>query len=331
MVVDSMECVVVSKLMGEFVRKLLLKNSILDKRYRITIHNDKLYIPIVDSRKASNLLEEHGVFFNIVECSPPLGKASSKLEHIPAYDIVGDVVIVRESVIKEWGRGELVSVIKSVYPRVKSIYVKKGTETRYRLSRLELLWGMDVDEVVHREYGLRFYILLHKVYYNPRLSTEHRLVANEVVDGEFVVDMFSGIGGFSLHIACLRNALVLANDLNPYAIECLLRSVELNKKKLKGSVIASLNDAWSIPSFVYRGRADRIIANLPRGSLDFIEVYNYLSHTGTVLYLYILGSSSKDVVDRVSNSLVDWRVTGVRKVLDYSPYRYVFRVKLSKI
>ncbi len=325
------KCIVVDKSIGEYVRRILYRNNVVDKRYRISVSKDKLCIPVIDIAKASEILGREGIVYSVDECILEPRKAVKRFEKIPAHDVIGRVAIVRDNVLEYMSREEVVEAIRSVYPRVQCIYLKKGTESDYRVSRLELLWGKDVGETIHREYGISFYILLHRVYYNPRLSTEHHLIASEVGNGEFIVDAFSGIGGFTLHIACSKRAIVLANDINPWAIECLLKSIELNRKRIKSSIIVSQNDAWRLMDIVCRGCVDRIIANLPHKSLEFRELYSYLSHRDTILYIYTIASSSREAIDKTLEVMREWSLLGVRKVLDYSPYRYVFRVKLTRL
>ncbi|RLG79913.1 MAG: methyltransferase [Thermoprotei archaeon] len=327
------KCVKVVKEYGEMVRKLLMKHNLLDKDYRIVSSNEHLLIPVNDPIESEKILREHGMVFEIISYSPPTKKVVRALEYsIPSHDVVGKIVIVREKVVNEFGRSRVIEILRNIYPWIEAIYVKHGTETDYRLSRLELLWGKEFRYIVHKEYGLRFYIDIHRVYFNPRLSTEHRLLAESIEDGEIVFDLFSGFGGFSIHIASLRDTIVYANDINPYAIYCLLKSIILNRKKLRGTVYASILDTGIIPQYFKKSIADRIIANLPHRSIEFIETYDYLSHKGTILHLYIIGNTIEEILDRVKRRTNNkWLFTGYRKVLDYSPYTYIFRVDLERL
>ncbi len=325
-------CVSVDKDYGEYVRRILVSTRVFDRRYRVYRNNDKVVIPVISREEALKALEKTGIPFEIIECSPPLSNKLSDTEKPPAHDYIGGVAIVRENVLKQYSVDKLVDILRKLYPKIKSIYVKKGTETDYRLSVLELLWGEPVREVIHREYGIKMYIELGKVYYNPRLSTEHYLVSQEIEDGEFIVDLFSGIGGFTLHIAVNKKAIIHANDINPYAIKCLLKSIVLNKKAIKSTIIVTQLDSRNIPDFLDRGIADRIIANLPHKSIEFVDVYNYLGHRGTILYLYIVGSSIDELIDEIRSVFRDqWKIIGYRRVIDYSPYKYIYRIKLAKV
>ncbi len=323
-------CIKIHKSFGEAVLSRI-KNDIMDKKYKVSRIEDYILIPIRNIDEAKKILSEMGIEFQFVECVPEERK-SVDLERIPSYDLIGDVVIVRSKVLEEYSPEEIVSIIKKLHPKIKAIYVKEATETDYRISKLRLLWGTDLEKVYTKEYGLRFAVLLKKVYYNPRLAEEHRRIAEMVRDHEMVFDLFTGIGGFAIHIAALKKATIIANDINPYAIMCLIENMLLNKKILRGTIIVSLNDAKRVVDVVKPRIADRIIANLPHNSLEFIDTYNYLAKKKTILHLYLIASNEDDVLRKLNESELTsvWDIIGLRKVLDYAPYKFIYRVDLMK-
>jgi len=327
------KCIKIHKKYGEKVRRLLIKHDLMDRNYRILLVDEHLLIPIIDQVKCENILREHNIEFEMVKCNPPQKKITRIIEYkIPSHDIIGKIVIVREKVVKEYGKSNITRILRSIYPRIEAIYVKHGTEHDYRLGRLQLIWGKEIKCIVYKEYGLKFFIDLHRVYFNPRLSTEHRLLAENVRNGEIIFDLFSGFGGFSIHIAHLKEALIYANDINPYAIYCLLKSIVLNRRKLRGKIIASVFDTRDIPKYFKRSVADRIIANLPHKSIEFFETYNCLSHKDTILHLYIVGNDIEAVLNKIRDLIENkWLFIGYRRVLDYSPYTYIFRIDLKRL
>ncbi len=328
------KCIKVYKKYAETLRRLLLTRGFLDTEYRITIDKDYVLIPIVEHTSLDlihDIIEKYNAEI-ITNCTLEHYRMRKKELKPPSYDMVGDIAIVREKVVEN-KKEEIIETLKQLHPRLKAIYVKEYTTGIHRTAKLRLLWGNEVDHVIHKEYGLRFYIDIHNVYYNPRLSTEHRRIAEDIRNGELVIDLFCGIGGFTLHATALKRITVIANDINPYAIYCLLKSIILNKKRLKGDIILSINDAYKIHSILKEKIADRIIANLPHSSHLFWNTYNYLSHRNTILHLYSIASTEKDLLSFMEKYLERylWDIMGVRKVLDYSPYRYIYRVDLVKL
>jgi len=327
------KCVKIYKGYGEKVRRLLVKHNLMNSEYKVLSVNEYLLLPIINQVKCEDLLRKYNIKFEIVECNPSQKKITRMTKHkIPSHDIVGNIVIVREKVVREYGESRIINVLRSIYPWIEAIYVKHGTEHDYRLGKLRLIWGKEVKYVVYKEYGLEFFVDLYRVYFNPRLSTEHRLLAENVKDGEIVFDLFSGFGGFSIHIAHLKEALIYANDINPYAIYCLLKSIVLNRRRLRGRIVASVFDARDIPKYFKSSIADRIIANLPHKSIEFFKTYNHLSHKDTILHLYVVSNNVEAVLNNISDLIQnEWLFIGYRRVLDYSPYTYIFRIDLKRL
>ena len=56
------------------------------------------------------------------------------------------------------------------------------------------------------------------------------LVSKDVRDGEEILDMFAGIGPFSLSIARWHNCTIHAIDSNPDAVYYMQQSIQLNQR-----------------------------------------------------------------------------------------------------
>ncbi|QOR94848.1 methyltransferase [Thermosphaera chiliense] len=317
-------CVEVEKTRAEKAIKALRKTGLLLEDYLIERAGDKVLIPVAEKPES---IDE--TLFRVVECAP--GYKKKIAVNPPSYDLLGDVAIVRSKVLEHRASEEVVDALLKTHPRLKAIYVKEETVEEYRVPVLKLLWGTPVEVVVVKEYGLSFKIRLGKVYYNPRLTEEHRRLASLVRDGEIVVDLFSGIGGFPVHIASLKTALVLANDLNPVAHELLIENIKSNMRRLKGVIIPLNNDARDIPDHLPRKEvAHRVIANLPKASLGFAEVYDQVLAPEGILHLYVLTRDVYTSIDEVGSVLPGWRILSHRLVLEYSPGSGIYRFDIIK-
>ncbi len=322
-------CVDVYKGFAERTIGILRRHGLIDEKYLITRSGGRVLIPVkyVDKKHLDNIL--YGIKYSLRDCNPP--KRTVRVgKDLPSHDRIGSVVIIRENVLKEMNREELDRMIKlfrETYRGLEAIYVKTRTIGEYRVPELRLLWGRRVEEIIHREYGLRFLVLLGRVYFNPRLGEEHHRLAVETSDGERIVDLFAGIGGFTIHIASLRNAVIVANDLNPYCYFSIVENIMLNRRRIKGDIVVLNLDALQIPKYLGRGVFDRVIANLPMGSYRFYHVYDHLLGEGGVLNLYITGRSCDGVMDRIDWG---WGILGCRRVLDYGPRIYIYRIDLVK-
>jgi tRNA (guanine37-N1)-methyltransferase len=188
-----------------------------------------------------------------------------------AVDIVGDIAMIEippelkahESLIGE-------AVLKT-HRNIRTVLAKVGAVSgTYRLREFDIIAGEPRTETVHKEYGCRYHVDVAKVYFSPRLSNEHRRVASLVQEGETVVDLFAGVGPFSVLIAKNHgNAKVYAVDVNPEAIELLKRNIRLNR--VQDRVFPILGNARQVIRDKLTGVADRVIMNLPEKAIKFVD------------------------------------------------------------
>jgi tRNA (guanine37-N1)-methyltransferase len=322
-------CVSVDRRVAGDLIRLLRARGFLRRDLKISRVETRVLIPIEESgvEYLKGLLS--GVEHELVECNPP-AVARRAFAYIPSYDVIGDVAIVRSRILESISGEEVVSTLKTIHPGLKSIYVVEETVGEYRTMVLRHLWGEKKEYAEAREYGLIFRVPLGRAYYNPRLAEEHHRIAEVTRDGEVVLDMFCGVGGFSIHIASLRDAFVVANDKNPEAYKHVVINIKLNSRRLKGVVYPLNHDALNLPNIIEEEVFDRIIANNPTRSLDFTPVYRHLLRRGGVLHLYVLSSDIATTYDIIQEKLRDFSIEGHRLVLEHSPRTGVFRVDLVK-
>ena len=77
-------------------------------------------------------------------------------------------------------------------------------DNTYRNFSMEVLAGEEREEytVTVKHNGVALTFDFAKVYFNPRLCTEHGRVTSLVQKGDVMLDVFAGVGPFS--VACAR-------------------------------------------------------------------------------------------------------------------------------
>ncbi len=238
-----------------------------------------------------------------------------------SFDIVGDIAVVQIPPELEHRRHEIGRALLEVQPGIRVVLRKLGgVEGELRLRKLEHLAGERRTWTVHREHGVELWVDLAKVYFSPRLAYERHRVMQQVAHGEEVVDMFAGAGGFALLIAKYRRARVLAIDLNESAVECMRRSISMNR--LMGEVVPVHGDAREVTP---EGVADRVIMNLPMGSDAFLETAFRAVRSRGVVHYYTAapeggaGEKMRVVEEAAESAGVEVEPLGVRRVRTYSP------------
>ena len=209
------------------------------------------------------------------------------LSRLPrSFDIIGEVAIIQlpEQLLKV--SKYIGEAILKVHKNVKCVYAKVGTiKGKFRLPHLLHIAGEQIELTTHKEYGLSFLVDVKRCYFSPRLANEHRRIALLAKDGEYVIDMFSGVGPFAIHIASVRKALVYAIDINPYAYRCLIKNIRLNKRKLKGAVVPICSDSRVVAEYL-RGIANRVIMNFPDDPYSFLEHALLFLNDEGVIHVY---------------------------------------------
>jgi tRNA (guanine37-N1)-methyltransferase len=331
--------------MGEQTRKALLEVGLLDIAYVIIKEDGFLYLPLSEkpeTQRIHDLLDMESIELGEREFSPtnegPSTLADSldtilnreQLELLPrAYDLVGDIAVLEIPEELTQFSEQIGEAFLKVHQSFSTVLGKKGAiagQTRVR--EYSLLAGEDKTDTIHTEYGCRIRVDLTKAYFSPRLLEEHHQVAEQVSDKEIVVDMFTGVGPFAIHIAKRCRANIVAIDINPEAIALLEESMKLNK--LLGEVTPVCADAHDYVRNNFDKNAHRIIMNHPSGSYEFITEACHALAPGGILHFYEFAGGEdpeREFRARISNLIesTDRRIdtiSRVRRVRDSAPYEY---------
>lgn len=336
-------CIVVHKYDAEKAISILKKYGLLATDFKIMRFKDVVKIPIIkpltDNVKIafnneSISFKETVDYFerrSIVKTYKDLVKNIPKkaIDMLPSsYDIVGEVILIR---IPEKAMNYAQTIGEALlrfHKNIKGVYAIVGeTYGEERLPPLKLIAGNNVEKTVYVEYGVKFVVNIGKTYINPSLSFEHYRVAEEVSDGEKILDMFCGIGGFSLTIAFRKKVEIYAVDINPYAIRSLISSLKINK--LKGTVYPVLGDSAYVFSKFFNKTFDRIIMNLPGSTYQFLKyACRTLSSNGGVIHYYRFAEATNEVILEFLRLISSFRsvikILNIRKVMEVSPRKRLY-------
>jgi len=191
-------------------------------------------------------------------------------EIFSAFDQIGDIIIVRipDSLID---KKEIIG--KTLLEQIKNantvFYQSSPVGGDFRIRDLELLAGDNKTQTEYKEFGCRFIVDVGKVFFSPRLSTERNRIADLVEDGEIIINMFGGIGMFSIMAAKKKRCTVYNIDINPDAAKLCEKNISLNK--LVGNVISLHGDAAQIIKEKLKGKGDRVFMLLPERADEFLD------------------------------------------------------------
>jgi tRNA (guanine37-N1)-methyltransferase len=180
-----------------------------------------------------------------------------------------------------------------------------GVSGDLRLRRLEWIADERKFETVHKEFGCAFKVDLEKCYFSPRLSLERMRIAELVKPNETIVNMFAGVGSFSILIACQSKVRkVFSIDVDPVAVKLMHENARLNRVESK--LVPILGDAKDIARKRLRNIADRVIMPLPQKAFAYLEyALIALKSSGGCIHYYDFEHASKteDPVKKVQTKV----------------------------
>jgi tRNA (guanine37-N1)-methyltransferase len=281
-------CIKVTKINGEKTLILANKLGIINRKLEIRKNRNHIYIPLIRQPKEKELpmlkaqVPDFQLATNVFTKKKQQRKTLAQvlenrlpphlLASLPrALDIVGDIAIIEIPPELKAHERPIGEAILTVHKNVRTVLAKAGAVSgTYRLREFEVIAGEHRTDTIHKEYGCKYHVDIAKAYFSPRLSQEHNRVASLVQKGETVVDLFAGVGPFSVLIAKNNaEAKIYAVDINPEAIELLERNIRLNR--VENSVIPIQGDARQTVEERLLGVADRVIMNLPEKAIEFVD------------------------------------------------------------
>ena len=217
-----------------------------------------------------------------------------------AFDQIGNIIILRipDSLVS---KKEIIGkVVLEKVKTAKSVFYQSSPVIGDFITRkLELLAGENKTETEYKEHGCRFIVDVEKAFFSPRLSTERDRIANLIQDGETVINMFGGVGMFSIIAAKKKKCTVYNIDINPNASRLCEQNINLNK--IVGKVESITGDATKTIEEKLTGVGDRILMLLPERSDEFLDsAIKAAKKNGIIHYYCHIHSDKKNEVSRLA-------------------------------
>ena len=310
-------CIIVPKKNGERTRQKLIGLGAIDKNLKIKSDDEYIFIPVVT--RVEGFGKTGTSDFEILVKEETL---SEVVGYSPAFEIVGDIAIIDQ--YESDAQQVADAMIRN--KKIKTVVQAAGAVTgEYRTREFTFLAGEKRTETQYRENGCSYLLDVAKVYFTPRLATERMRIAEQVKNGDKVVDMFAGVGPFSVLIAKkYPGAHVIAIDKNPDAIKYLRENVRLNKVKN-----VEIREGDAMDEIRGISDADHVIMNLPHSALDFLDAAFGVIKKGGVIHLYAIAHEDdlfdglwRKIEESACRAGVSVNSLNRRIVRPYAPYQY---------
>lgn len=227
---------------------------------------------------------------------------------------------------------------------LKTVLVQLGPVVGdFRLRQLMHAAGEKKTVTLHKESGCSFAVDVCKCYFSPRLSYERSRIARLVKPCETIINMFAGVGCFSIVIAKRERAVkVFSIDINPEAIYFMKKNVCLNR--VYPQVIPIVGESKEIVDVQFQGSADRVLMPLPEKAFEYLaSAVSSLKSSGGWIHYYDFvhackhedpaGKAKAKVIKKLSKLNVPFEIPFSRVVRPTGPnwYQVVLDIHAARV
>lgn len=263
------------------------------------------------------------------------------------YDIIGNIAIVRIFSYLQLNLKDIKKFAHSIIASNKNIktvlFQSSSIKGNYRLRKLDYILGEKKTITLHKENSCFFSVDLEKCYFSPRLSYERNRILNQVQPNEVIINMFAGVGTFSILIAKrFKSIKIYSIDINPTAIEFMKKNIQLNR--VFNKVFPILGDAKKILEKQFVGVCDRVLMPLPEKAFEYLSsAIHSLKKSGGWIHYYDFEYAKKDenpllktikkVSQKLTNLNIQYELVNSRIIRSIGPnwYQIVLDIKILEI
>ncbi|TAN41881.1 MAG: class I SAM-dependent methyltransferase family protein [Candidatus Methanoperedens sp.] len=304
---------------AENVRQKLLSDGILDRTRKLVKRNGFIDIPV--TRGGIGLVEQEKPEFYIPKktLESILDIPLHEKELLPSgWQLLGDIIIITLREELETRKNDIAKALLSMYPGCRTVLLDRGISGQMRQPEREIIAGKRT-ETIHRENGCLFKLDAMRIMYSQGNLAERKRMSR-LGKGEVVVDMFAGIGYFSIPMAVHSKPLkIISIEINPVSFGYMRKNIRLN---LVEKIIEPVEGDCALVT--PQGIADRVI-------MGYFDAYPYLEKGISALVhggiLHYHEAVPEAVEDRPVNRIVETagklgrkvEIIEALKVKKYSP------------
>ena len=309
----------------------LMRLDVVNRNAKISKGEGCRLVPILQDKED----EVRKMGFELIEGSahsrdrtPPQERILSDLSDLPKdvldslpmrWEYVGNIVIIRLEDSAEPYKKRIGEVYADELNMSTVCVDRKGVSGEFRRPSMEIIYGENTESV-RLENGILYDFDVTKVMFASGNVDERERMKMLDCTGETVVDMFAGIGYFTLPIAKYANPeKVIACEKNPDSFEFLVKNIELNE--VKDKVIPVLGDNRDLD--YGKGFADRILMGYVQTTSDFIpKALEMIKHGGIIHYhdTFYIHEYERKIREIFDGYVPDgYEIEGIREVKSFAP------------
>jgi tRNA wybutosine-synthesizing protein 2 len=263
--------------------------------------------------------------------------SEEELNYLPkGYQIVGSILLIKLNKNLLKNRRLIGKKIIEILPYIKTVCLIKEIKNNIRKPEIEVIAGLKKTQTLNKEHGCKFLLDVSDIMWSQGNKNEKIRLMKIAKPRETIVDMFAGIGYFSIILAKYSNPKkIYAIDINPKAIEFLRKNVWLNNVEDKIEILQG--DCREFAQFL-ENTADRIIMGYLFNTEKFLPYAFRIAKNNATIHFH--RTIKEEEIDKIKEKLikigtrnkVKIKVLNVKKVKSYAPkiWHVVFDMKIIK-
>jgi len=259
----------------------------------------------------------------------------SLLKDLPhSYFLVGDVLTIKLTKSLYKYRRKIGSAILDIIPYARSVLLIKSINEAQRTPKTEVIAGSKKTETIHKEHGCLFALDPAKIMWSKGNKAERARMARLAHQKEKVIDMFAGVGYWTIPIAKhAKVKSIVAVDINPVAVRYLKKNISLNKLEN----VKVLKADCSKLGEKLENSADRIIMGYLENTERFLPAALKMAKPKAVIHFHDICKEEhiparldklKDIAAKNGHFL---DVLDIQQIKGYAPKIYHFVYDLQKV
>jgi tRNA wybutosine-synthesizing protein 2 len=262
--------VIADKENADAVLKRVVSLGVLDNSRKVIKRQSHVEIPVIRSVSGCELvMQEDPAFYKKM---PGLfhalqGKVPEECIHlIPrGWFLLGEVIVVKIHPALMAYEQHIGQALLNFYPRCCTVLADEGIFGPFREPVRRIIAG-NKTQTVHKENKVIFHLDARLVMFSPGNLME-RIRMSRFGKGEYVVDMFAGIGYFTLPMAVhSRPRKIVAIEINPNAYHYLCQNIRQNH--VEEIVEPVLGDCAKVTA---EGVADRVVMGMVQVTDQYLQ------------------------------------------------------------
>lgn len=263
--------------------------------------------------------------------------AGKELDYLPkGYQIIGKILLLKldKKLIKH--RRLIGKTIMDILPYIHTVCLAKDIRGNVRKPEVEVVAGCRKTQTMNKEHECKFLLDVSDIMWSQGNKNEKIRLTKIIKPGETIVDMFAGIGYFSIILAkYCKPKKIYAIDINPKAIEYLRKNAWLNDVEDRIEILQG--DCRKFATLL-ENTADRIIMGYLFETEKFLPYAFSIAKNNAFIHFH--RTVKEEEIDKIKEKLIKIgtrnkikiKILKVKKVKSYAPkiWHVVYDLKIIK-